>query len=129
MLADASVTTILPIVSPERARAFYRDALGLDYLGANAEGQELFRLGAGGVLALMPKPAGQQAEHTVMSFEVRDIGGHISELATRGVVFEDYDLPGLKTVDHVCVLGSERAAWFTDSEGNILCLHEVLETT
>ena len=112
MLADASVTTIPPIVDPERARAYYRDALGLDYLGVNTEGQELFRLGAGGVLALMPKPEGQQAAHTVMSFEVHDIGDHIRDLATRGVVFEDYDLPGLKTVDHVCVLGSERAAWF-----------------
>lgn len=128
MLADASVTTILPIVDPERARAYYRDALGLDYLGVNTEGQELFRLGAGGVLALMPKPEGQQAAHTVMSFEVHDIGDHIRDLATRGVVFEDYDLPGLKTVDHVCVLGSERAAWFKDSEGNILCLHEALNS-
>ncbi len=126
MLADASVTTILPVVEPERARAFYRDGLGLDYLGTNAEGQELFRLGVGGVLALMPKPDGQQAEHTVMSFEVHDIGGQIRELAGKGVTFEDYDLPGLRTVDHVCVLGSEKAAWFKDSEGNILCLHEAL---
>jgi predicted enzyme related to lactoylglutathione lyase len=126
MLGDAAVTTILPVVQAERARGFYRDALGLEYLGANPEGQELFRLGAGGVLALMPKPDGQQAEHTVMSFEVTGIGDHIRELAGRGVTFEDYDLPGLKTVEHVCVLGSERAAWFKDSEGNILCLHEVL---
>ena len=36
----------------------------------------------------------------------------------------DYDFPGLKTVDHVCVLGAEKAAWFEDPEGNILCLHE-----
>jgi hypothetical protein len=48
----------------------------------------------------------------------------VSSLAARGVVFDDYDLPGLKTVDHVCVLGSEKAAWFRDPEGNILCLHE-----
>ena len=40
------------------------------------------------------------------------------------VVFADYDLPGLQTVEHVCVLGSEKAAWFLDPEGNILCLHE-----
>jgi hypothetical protein len=41
------------------------------------------------------------------------------------VQFEDYDFPGLKTVEHVCVLGSEKAAWFRDTEGNYLCLHEV----
>jgi predicted enzyme related to lactoylglutathione lyase len=126
VLADAAVTTILPVVEPERARGFYRDALGLDYVGANAEGQELFRLAGGGILALMPKPDGQQAAHTVMSFEVADIVGYIRDLSSRGVTFEDYDLPDLKTVEHVCVLGSERAAWFKDSEGNILCLHEVL---
>jgi len=44
----------------------------------------------------------------------------------RGVVFNDYDLPGLKTVNHVCVLGFEKAAWFGDTEGNILCLHEAI---
>ena len=48
----------------------------------------------------------------------------IAELEGRGVVFADYDLPGFKTVEHVCVLGSEKAAWFSDPEGNILCLHE-----
>ena len=45
----------------------------------------------------------------------------------RGVVFEDYDLPGLKTEGHVCGVGSEKAAWFTDPEGNILCLHDMAE--
>jgi hypothetical protein len=61
----------------------------------------------------------------VLSFEVTGIGGYVRDLASRGVTFEDYDLPGLKTVEHVCVLGSEQAAWFKDTEGNILCLHEV----
>jgi len=48
----------------------------------------------------------------------------IKELKQRGVVFEDYDLPGFKTVNHVCVVGSDKAAWFKDPEGNILCVHE-----
>jgi len=57
---------------------------------------------------------------------VTDIGAAVRELKQNGVQFEDYDLPGLKTTDHVCVLGSEKAAWFKDTEGNILCLHEDL---
>jgi hypothetical protein len=61
-----------------------------------------------------------------VSFQVRDIAAAIRQLEARGVVFADYDLPGLKTVEHVCVLGSEKAAWFQDPEGNILCLHEDL---
>jgi predicted enzyme related to lactoylglutathione lyase len=75
---------------------------------------------------LMQKPAGQRAEHTAMSFEVHDIGAHIRALQARGVVFEDYDLPGLRTVEQISVRGSKRAAWFKDLEGNILCLHEVV---
>jgi len=51
-------------------------------------------------------------------------GRAVAELKGRGVRFADYDYPGLKTVEHVCVLGSEKAAWFEDTEGNILCLHE-----
>ena len=45
-------------------------------------------------------------------------------LEQRGVVFDDYDLPDLKTVDHVCVMGAEKAAWFKDPDGNVLCLHQ-----
>jgi hypothetical protein len=55
---------------------------------------------------------------------VPDIAAAIAALKGRGVAFADYDLPGLKTVEHVCVLGAEKAAWFEDPEGNILCLHE-----
>ena len=58
--------------------------------------------------------------------ETASIGDAVAALEQRGVRFADYDLPGLKTVEHVCVLGSEKAAWFEDPEGNILCLHEEL---
>jgi hypothetical protein len=61
-----------------------------------------------------------------VSFRVEDIREAVTVLETRGVDFAEYDLPGLKTVDHVCVLGSEKAVWFSDPEGNLLCLHEDL---
>jgi len=126
VLESHPVTTILPVVDPARARRYYQDVLGLEYLGASADGKELFRLGADGTLALLEKPPGAAAEHTALSFETEEITEAIRDLQTRGVRFEDYDLPGLRTVDHVCVLGSEKAAWFKDTEGNILCVHEVL---
>jgi catechol 2,3-dioxygenase-like lactoylglutathione lyase family enzyme len=78
-------------------------------------------------LALFPKAEGTKAEHTALSFRVADIGAAIAALKARGVRFADYDLPDFKTVGHVCVLGSEKAAWFSDPEGNILCLHQDLE--
>ena len=61
-----------------------------------------------------------------MSFEVPDARAAIDDLTARGVTFEDYDFPGLKTVNKVCILGSEKAAWFKDTEGNILCIHEII---
>jgi len=76
------------------------------------------------MLALFQRGTPTKADHTAVSFAVEDIGAAIRELESRGVVFHDYDVPGLKTVEHVCVLGSEKAAWFSDPEGNILCLHE-----
>ncbi len=56
--------------------------------------------------------------------DLDDVAAEVADLEAKGVVFEDYDLPGLKTVDHVCVLGAEKAAWFKDSEGNIMAIIE-----
>ncbi len=77
-------------------------------------------------MAQLPFGITSPAEHTAISFRVPDIAASVTELKKAGVVFEDYDLPDFKTVDHVCVLGSEKAAWFKDTEGNFLCLHEDL---
>jgi catechol 2,3-dioxygenase-like lactoylglutathione lyase family enzyme len=124
MLTKAPVTTMLPVKDLNRAREFYEKKLGLKPLGARQDGKFLFAGGDGGTIALFPKPEGTKAEHTAVSFLVKEIAREIKELKQKGVVFEDYDFPGLKTENHVCVLGSEKAAWFKDTEGNYLCLHE-----
>ena len=123
-LAAAPLTTILPVLDLQRARTFYERSLGLDAVGAQPDGKFLYRCGNGAFLALFPKAERTKAEHTAVSFEVTDIATTIEGLKARGVVFHDYDLPGFRTVNHVCVLGSEKAAWFSDPEGNILCIHE-----
>jgi catechol 2,3-dioxygenase-like lactoylglutathione lyase family enzyme len=125
MLGTAAVTTILPVIDAERARSFYENTLGLSYAGRSGDGKHLFAI-ASGTLALLQKPPGSQAAHTALSFEVNDTADAVRELSQRGVEFEDYDFPGLKTVNKVCVLGSEKAAWFKDTEGNILCVHQVI---
>ncbi|WP_158848447.1 VOC family protein [Saccharothrix deserti] len=124
MLTATRTTTILPVSNPERASRFYTEQLGLTPLGREADGTLTFQLGQGDALGLMPAEAGAQTEHTVLSFEVDDVAAEIRELERRGVRFDDYDLPELKTENHIAVMGSEKAAWFHDSEGNILCLHE-----
>ncbi len=121
----SQVTCMLPVKDMARARQYYEEAVGLVPLGAKPDGKFIYRCG-GTELALFPKPEGTKAEHTALSFRVAHIGRAVADLQARGVRFADYDLPGLKTVDHVCVLGSEKAAWFEDPEGNILCLHEDL---
>ena len=125
MLSDAAVTTMLPVKDIDRARRFYEGCLGLKPGGFKPDGKFVYVVG-GSTLALFPKPEGTKADHTAISFRVGDIVASIEELKRAGVVFEDYDFPGLKTVDHVCVLGAEKAAWFNDPEGNILCIHEEL---
>jgi len=125
MLTHAPVTTMLPVKDLARARRFYEDRLGLVPVGLQADGKFTYRCGDA-TLALFPKPGGTKADHTALSFKVPDIDATIVGLEQAGVVFEDYDLPGLKTEGHVCVLGAEKAAWFRDTEGNILCLHEDL---
>lgn len=126
MLNNASITTMLPVVDMARARVFYESCLGLKPGGFKPDGKFFYVLG-GSTLALFPKPEGTKADHTAISFKVSNIAASVAELKRAGVVFEDYDFPGLKTVDHVCVLGAEKAAWFKDSEGNYLCIHEDVE--
>jgi catechol 2,3-dioxygenase-like lactoylglutathione lyase family enzyme len=124
-LADCEVTCMLPVKDLERARRFYEEGLGLVAGGLRPDGKFVYRVG-GTTLALFPKPEGAKAEHTTLSFRVPRIEAAIDALKSRGVVFADYDFPGLKTEGHICVLGSEKAAWFSDPEGNLLCLHEDL---
>jgi len=126
MLAGSRVTTMLPVVDMGRARAFYEKKLGLRPGTQRPNGEVVYAL-EGTTVALYPRGQPTRADHTALSFEVKDLAAEVQQLTGRGVTFEEYDLPGLKTVNKVCVLGSEKAAWFKDTEGNILCLHEDLK--
>jgi catechol 2,3-dioxygenase-like lactoylglutathione lyase family enzyme len=123
MLSQSSATAMLPVVNMPRARAFYEEVLGLPPAVVRENGEARYRSG-GLSFALYPRATPTRADHTALSFEVRDIGAEMAALRARGVRFEEYDLPGLKTSNGVCVLGAERAAWFHDTEGNILCIHQ-----
>ena len=122
-LATRAVTVMLPVEDVDRAKKFYVENLGLDCTGTNGEGSAMFDLGGGAGLMLLPRPGATRSEATAMSWAVDDVGGEVRELEARGVVFEDYDLPGLKTVDHVATMEGEQAAWFADPDGNMLCVH------
>jgi catechol 2,3-dioxygenase-like lactoylglutathione lyase family enzyme len=122
-LATSAVSALLPVSDIDRAREFY-DRLGLPYQGTNEEGSLVYELAGGTMLLLLPREAGTQNPSTALTWEVADVAAELADLESRGVVFEDYDLPGLTTVDHIAELGGEKAAWFLDPAGNVLCIHQ-----
>ena len=126
MLKQARVATRLPASDLERARRFYADKLGLEP-DEEREGGLLYRC-AGGEFALFQSAGTASGDHTQMAFEVDDIDATVAELRRRGIAFEEYDFPGLETVDGIVEIEGnypskgtgERGGWFRDSEGNLL---------
>jgi catechol 2,3-dioxygenase-like lactoylglutathione lyase family enzyme len=121
-----SAITILPVDDAERARRFYTEKLGLPHRGVTDDGNELLGIDGGPLLELMTVSDGKHSEHTALSFEVTDIEATVRDMEARGVRFQDYNLPTLKTENHICTTDSEKCAWFMDTEHNILCVHENL---
>jgi catechol 2,3-dioxygenase-like lactoylglutathione lyase family enzyme len=132
MLADSEVATRLPVKDLARARRFYSEKLGLEPT-EERPGALLYRCGSGS-FALFESAGAAAATHTQMAWEVADIEGTVAALRSRGVVFAEYDLPGLKTVNGIATIQGnypskgvgERGAWFSDSEGNVLGLGQPL---
>ncbi|MFF4345434.1 VOC family protein [Kitasatospora sp. NPDC001540] len=125
MLADAPLLAVIPVTDLERAKRYYHDTLGLTVARESAE-EVVFRCGST-EFGMYETPYGGQAEHTLASWKVADLDREVAELRGRGVVFEEYDLPGLKTVDGVVEADGMRAAWFKDPDGNVLCVNELHE--
>src|ERR671925_392361 len=92
MLDNAQITAIVPVSNIETAIEFYEGA------------------GAG------------QSRHTVAGFRVDDLDSVVPALREKGVTFEEYDLPDLKTIDGIASVGDVRAAWCRDPDGNILAI-------
>jgi catechol 2,3-dioxygenase-like lactoylglutathione lyase family enzyme len=133
MLHDSPVATRLPVQDLERARAFYSRKLGLE-ASDERPGGLLYRCG-GTEFALFQSSGAASGTHTQMAWYVTDIEATVAELKRRGVVFEEFDVPGLRTVNSIAdVAGNypsknasgERAAWFRDSEGNLLAIGQLV---
>jgi catechol 2,3-dioxygenase-like lactoylglutathione lyase family enzyme len=125
MLKDCRVYTTLPVTDPARARAFYAEKLGLTPTEPNGD---FYTCGEGTrfVISLMgSKPGG----HTQMGFLVDDIVATVKGLTSKGVVFEEYDSPTLKTVGGISDRGDMKAAWFKDSEGNMLGIMQPVDAS
>ncbi len=124
LLKTATPKAALPVEDLLRAKAFYEEKLGLtpsrEVAGA------LFYEGSGNSgFLLFPTGGSPSGQHTQMAWFVTDIAATVLELQRRGVRFEEYDFPGLKTIDGIADLGYEKSAWFRDSEGNLLALGQL----
>ena len=133
-LRDATKTaTRLPAQDLDRARAFYAEKLGLEPADERPGGI-LYRVGDT-EFALFASGGRATGDHTQMGFEVEDLEATVAELKARGVVFEEVDVPGLRTRDGIADIdgnypsknaSGERGAWFHDSEGNLLGIGQPL---
>ena len=123
MLGAKDAAATLAVTDLERARDFYENTLGLKTF-REVPGAILYESGNSMVLVYPSEFAGTN-KATAAAFRVDDLDAVMSRLRERGVVFQDYDLPGLKTVDGVATFGDSKGAFFTDSEGNIIGLAQM----
>lgn len=123
MLKDSQVTANIPAGDLGRARQFYEEKLGLTPADENPGGL-LYKTG-GTVFFLYETQEAGKAGHTIAQFHVPDVAVEVAELEAKGVSFEHYDMPGVSWNGSVASMeGMGRAAWFKDSENNILCLDD-----
>jgi catechol 2,3-dioxygenase-like lactoylglutathione lyase family enzyme len=132
MLEQSEVATRLPARDLNRARKFYSEKLGLDPIEERPGG---LRYRNNNSFFVLFESAGEASgTHTQMGWEVADIEATVAALKARGVVFEEYDLPGLKTANGIAEIAGnypskgvgEKGAWFKDSEGNLLGIGQPL---
>lgn len=124
MLKDHRTHTTLPAADLDRARRFYDEKLGLQPIRADAT-RLWYQVGERTRFYLYKTTGVASGSHTQIAFTVDDIEREVAELERRGVEFQEYDFPRLKTVNHIAAVGEDRAAWLKDSEGNIIGIAQI----
>ncbi|HEV3471698.1 MAG TPA: VOC family protein [Actinomycetota bacterium] len=120
MLDRSDVLATIPAQDLARARSYYSEKLRLDPVEESPEGLR-YRCG-NGVFLLFESSGAASGNHTQLGWDVEDVEAAVEELRSRGVVFEEYDFPDLKTVNGIAEIGGEKGAWFKDTEGNLLSI-------
>jgi predicted enzyme related to lactoylglutathione lyase len=122
-MIKARAAAMLPAQDLERAKAFYRDKLGLTPTQErDPMGGLLYELSGGTGFAVFLSGGKASGTHTQMALEVEDLDAAIKDLRARGLKFEEYDSPGLKTKDGIAEVAGTKVAWFKDSEGNLVAI-------
>ena len=126
MLTNSTVTANVPAADLDRARGFYADVLGLTPADQNPGGL-IYKTAGGTDFFVYETEYAGQAGHTIAQWHVADVAKEVNELQAKGVAFEHYDMPGVTWDGDIASMAEMgRAAWFKDSEGNIMCIDEAM---
>jgi predicted enzyme related to lactoylglutathione lyase len=121
MLQDHPMYSYLPATDVDRARKFYEGKVGFTN-GEDFAGGVNYRFGKDTACFLYPTPNAGTSKASQAFWQVDDVEREVADLKSRGVQFEHYDLPGAQDDSDIVTAGGVKAAWFKDSEGNILAL-------
>lgn len=126
MLQNFPLYSYIPAKNLARARRFYEGKLGFKLKELTASGV-VYEFAGGTACFLYPTPGAGTSQASQAFWQVDDVERVVRELEARGVEFEDYDMPGMKTVNHIYTGGGAKAGWFKDSEGNTMAIVQFLK--
>ena len=125
MLQTSPMYAYIPVKDIGRARQFYEQKVGLTPTREEAGGV-FYEFGEHTACFMYPTPNAGTSEASQAFWQVDNIEREVAELKSRGVTFEDYDMPGMKTHNSIATGGGAKAAWFKDTEGNIMAVIQSL---
>ena len=124
-MLDRNVSAVLCSTDLARSQEFYEQKVGLKLSPETIRNHLLFECGNGTTLLVYGRPGPSKADHTQVRFWTSDVEADVRDLSARGVTFEDYDFPSLKTINHIAsTTGIGKSAWFKDPDGNTLALFQ-----
>jgi catechol-2,3-dioxygenase len=124
MLGDHPIDVVLLATDLETSKQFYAGKLGLEILNESAEAI-VYKCGGDSQLSVTKSTTGTADEQTQAGWRVTDLDAEVAELRSRGVEIQEYDMPGLKTVDGVADLGFALMAWIVDPHRNALAIMQL----
>ena len=124
MLSTAPIRAYVPASNVARARKFYEQLIGLKPKQEYAGGV-IYECG-GAEVFLYPTPNAGTSKASQAFWSVTDVEAEVAELKSRGVKFEEYNMPGMKMTNSIATAGGAKTAWFKDTEGNILAVSQRL---
>ena len=126
MLQNSRMYSYIPVKDLARARDFYEKKVGLTPADVR-QGGVIYQFGEHTACFMYPTENAGTSKASQAFWEVADVEREVAELKKRGVTFEDYDNPPIKTVNNIAAVGQVKTAWFKDTEGNIMALVQRLD--